>query len=168
MPDIFISYATEDRQTAKRLAARLREDGWDVLWDQVIEAGADWDATIQTALQNARCVLVLWSAISRKSFWVRAEAADSCERDAYVPVCIDGAELPRLFRHVQAQSIVFMANSSSRRHRCLIEPTTMLPPTVRSKTRALRFKCFDRRFPLQPRMTAMPVVVVFESDQFGF
>jgi len=43
---------------------------------------------------------------------------------------------------------LFMADSSSRRRRCWIEPTTMLPPTVRSKTRALRFKCFDRRFPV--------------------
>ena len=57
--------------------------------------------------------------------------------------------------------ILLVANSCSRRHWCLIEPTTMLPPTVRLKTHALRFKCFDRRFSLQPRMTAMAVVVVF-------
>ncbi len=105
MPDIFISYAKQDRLTAKRLAATLCEDGWNVFWDQAVEAGADWDAAIQSTLQKARCVLVLWSATSRKSFWVRAEAAESCERDAYVPVRIDDVEPPRLFRHVQAQSI---------------------------------------------------------------
>src|SRR5690348_2231392 len=73
-----------------------------------------------------------------------------------------------LLELLELLSCLFMANSCSRRHRCLIEPTTMLPPTVRLKTHALRFKCFDRRFSFQPRMTAMSVVVVFESDQFGF
>src|ERR1700733_6885830 len=105
MPDIFISYAKEDRPVAKRLAAKLREDSWDVFWDRRIEPGAEWNEEIQRALHDARCVLVLWSAASGKSFWVRGEAADSCERDSYVPVLIDDTEQPRLFRHVQAQSI---------------------------------------------------------------
>lgn len=105
MPDIFISYAKEDRLTAGLLAAKLREGGHEVFWDRRIEAGAEWNEEIQAALRRARCVLVLWSAASRKSFWVRGEAADACERDVYVPVLIDATEPPRLFRHVQAQSI---------------------------------------------------------------
>jgi hypothetical protein len=104
MLDIFISYAKEDRLTAERLAAELG-NGWKVFWDRRIEAGAEWNEEIQSALRDARCVLVLWSAASRKSFWVRGEAADTCERDVYVPVLIDATEPPRLFRHVQAQSI---------------------------------------------------------------
>lgn len=105
MPDIFISYARKDRPVAESLAAKLHEDGWEVFWDRRIEAGAEWNEEIQRALHDARCVLVLWSAASRKSFWVRGEAADSFERDSYVPVQIDETEPPRLFRHVQAQSI---------------------------------------------------------------
>jgi len=105
MIDIFISYAKEDRAVAKKLAAKLHEDGWEVFWDRRIAAGAEWNEEIQRALRDARCVLVLWSVASRKSFWVRGEAADSCERDSYVPALIDETEPPRLFRHVQAQSI---------------------------------------------------------------
>jgi hypothetical protein len=105
MTDIFISYAREDWPVAKSLAAKLREDGWEVFWDRRIEAGAEWNEEIQRTLRDARCVLVLWSAASRKSFWVQGEAAESCERDSYVPVLIDETEPPRLFRHVQAQSL---------------------------------------------------------------
>jgi len=103
--DIFISYANKDRQVAERLDAKLREDGWNVFWDRQIDAGAEWNEEIQRALQEARCVLVLWSAASRKSFWVRGEAADAFEREVYVPVLIDETEPPRLFRHVQTLSI---------------------------------------------------------------
>jgi len=106
MTDIFISYAKEDQQIASDLAARLyEEDGWEIFWDRTIEAGAEWNEEIQRALHNARCVLVLWSVDSRKSFWVRGEAAESYEKDVYLPVRIDETDPPRLFRHVQAQSI---------------------------------------------------------------
>ena len=106
MTDIFISYANEDRPAAERLEAKLREDGWRVFWDRRIEAGAEWNEDIQQALHDARCVLVLWSTTSRKSFWVRGEAADAYERDVYVPVLIEQTEPPRLFRHVQTPSLV--------------------------------------------------------------
>jgi len=103
--DIFISYAKANRAVAENLATELHEDGWEVFWDRRIEAGAEWNEEIQRALHQARCVLILWSAASRQSFWVRGEAADSFERGSYVPVGIDETEPPRLFRHVQAQSI---------------------------------------------------------------
>jgi TIR domain len=105
MPDIFISYAKEDRPTAELLARKLHEDGWDVFLDRGIEPGTEWSEKLQAALRAARCVLVLWSAASRKSLWVGGEAADACQRDVYVPVLIDATEPPRLFHHVQAQSI---------------------------------------------------------------
>jgi hypothetical protein len=103
--DIFISYAREDLSVAGDLAANLREHGWEVFWDSQIWAGASWNEEIQRTLHEARCVLVLWSAASRNSFWVAAEAATSFERNSYVPVRIDESEPPRLFRQVQAQSI---------------------------------------------------------------
>jgi hypothetical protein len=105
MTDIFISYATMDRPVAKSLAAKLIEANWNVFLDHRIEAGAEWNEVIQRALHEAHCVLVLWSAAARKSFWVQGEAAEAFERGTYVPVRIDGTEPPRLFRHVQAQSI---------------------------------------------------------------
>ncbi len=106
MTDIFISYARNDREIAADLAARLHEeDGWEIFWDRKIEAGAAWSSELQRRLESARCVLVLWSRTSRKSLWVQGEAAAAFERDVYLPVCIDDAGPPRLFREAQALSI---------------------------------------------------------------
>jgi hypothetical protein len=105
MTDLFISYASEDRPIAERLAVQLRVDGWEVFWDRQITAGAQWNAEIQRSLRDARCVIVLWSATSKKSFWVKGEAADSFETNRYFPLLIDKAGPPRLFEHVQAISI---------------------------------------------------------------
>ena len=79
MTDVFIGYATEDRQVAERLANTLYEDGWEVFWDRRIEAGAEWNEDIQPALLNARCVLVLWSAASRIHLWHNAAKRSSEE-----------------------------------------------------------------------------------------
>jgi hypothetical protein len=105
MTEIFISYASEDRPVAKSLAAALHERGLRVFWDRAIGPGAEWNEEIQRELHDARCVIVLWSAASSKSFWVGGEAADAFERGTYFPVRIDETLPPRLFRHAQAQSI---------------------------------------------------------------
>jgi TIR domain len=103
--DVFISYASKDRPVAQRLATALHESHYEVFWDRTIYAGAEWNEEIQSALRAAGCVIVLWSKASVNSFWVRGEAADAFERNAYVPVEIDETPPPQLFRHVQAQSI---------------------------------------------------------------
>jgi hypothetical protein len=54
----------------------------------------------------------------------------------------------------------------SRRHGCLIEPTAMVPPTIRLETRTSGFRRCDRSFSLQGVMAAVRVVVVSEGDQF--
>jgi hypothetical protein len=105
MFDVFISYASEDRPVAERLAARLGENDWRIFWDRGIATGAEWSKEIQRALHDARCVVVLWSAASRKSFWVAGEAANACERQSYFPVLIDASEPPELFRRFHMQSI---------------------------------------------------------------
>ncbi|HEU5284393.1 MAG TPA: toll/interleukin-1 receptor domain-containing protein, partial [Burkholderiales bacterium] len=64
MADIFISYASPDRETARTLAERLGELGHSVWWDRTIPPGRQFDEVIQEALHAARCVIVLWSAQS--------------------------------------------------------------------------------------------------------
>jgi hypothetical protein len=47
MADIFISYASPDRETARTLAERLGELGHSVWWDRTIPPGRQFDDVIQ-------------------------------------------------------------------------------------------------------------------------
>ena len=59
MSTIFISYANQDRETARGLAARLEAAGHSVWWDRTIPPGRVFDEVIQEALNASRCVVVL-------------------------------------------------------------------------------------------------------------
>jgi hypothetical protein len=76
MADIFISYASEDRNKAEELAETLSTHGWSVWWDRKIPLGKSYDEVIEKALGESKCVIVLWSAVSVVSEWVRNEASE--------------------------------------------------------------------------------------------
>jgi hypothetical protein len=101
MSDIFISYAREDRPRVERLAAALEQHGWAVWWDPDIRTGEDFGRRIHTALQAARCVIVVWSHQSIASPWVKDEAQVGQERGVLLPVCIDAVAPPLGFRQLQ-------------------------------------------------------------------
>ena len=101
MPDVFISYAHEDRTEADALAAALKERGLSVWWDRTIRPGTSFDQAIERELAAARCVVVLWSANSVASNWVRAEANEALDRGTLLPVSLDGTLPPLQFRLVQ-------------------------------------------------------------------
>jgi len=98
MADIFISYASEDRQRAHALAETLGARGWSVWWDREIPIGQAFDEVIEKALAGAKCVIVLWSAVSVASEWVRNEASEAKRRGILVPVFIDPVDAPLAFR----------------------------------------------------------------------
>jgi S1-C subfamily serine protease len=62
--DIFISYASPDRERARLLADGLERHGWSAWWDREIQHGRAFDDAIEEALNAARCVIVLWSNAS--------------------------------------------------------------------------------------------------------
>jgi hypothetical protein len=68
MSDIFISYARADKERAELLAEVFSRQGWSVWWDREIPPGKSFDETIETALNSARCVIVLWSKSLFKVF----------------------------------------------------------------------------------------------------
>ena len=80
MSDVFLSYASEDRERAAQLARALGQQGWSVWWDRKIIAGQAFDQAIERELEAARAVVVLWSAHSIASEWVKNEAAVAAER----------------------------------------------------------------------------------------
>jgi hypothetical protein len=104
--DIFISYATEDRERLSRLRELLEIRGWSVFWDEKTPVGKNWRRTIFEKLKASRCVIVAWSHASLESDWVTEEAADALKRDVLFPVLIDPVQPPFGFADVQAMSLV--------------------------------------------------------------
>src|SRR5688572_12069813 len=98
MAEIFISYAAEDRESARKLAEALSDRGWSVWWDRKIPLGKSFDEVIEKALGEARCVIVLWSALSVASEWVRNEASEGKRRGILVPVFLEPVNAPLAFR----------------------------------------------------------------------
>lgn len=96
--DVFISYGREDRRHAERIASILEQRGWSVWWDRKLLAGEQYSQAIEQQIDQARCVVVLWSTSSVASSWVRDEAAEGTQRNILVPVLIDDAEIPLGFR----------------------------------------------------------------------
>ena len=102
---IFVSYTHEDRAKAKVLADGLSARGWSVWWDRTIPPGRTFDEVIEEALDDAQCVVVLWSTTSIASNWVRAEAAEGARRQILVPALLDKVKIPLEFRRVQAADL---------------------------------------------------------------
>jgi len=105
MADIFISYARSDKARVAPLVAAIEAKGWSVWWDPAIAAGQQFDDQIDAELQAASAVLVVWTATSVASRWVRGEARDAAERGILVPVRFDDARLPIDVRAIQTTDL---------------------------------------------------------------
>ena len=98
MADIFLSYARDDADAARALAAALEGQGCSVWWDRKIRGGTEFSNEIEDALGAARAIIVLWSKTALRSHWVRDEAAFGRDNGKLIPVTIDGSEPPLGFR----------------------------------------------------------------------
>jgi tetratricopeptide (TPR) repeat protein len=101
MTSVFLSYVREDAEKARSLAAILERAGHSVWWDRQIKGGAQYSAEIEAALDAAEKVIVLWSATSVRSAWVRDEAAAGRDTGRLVPVALDKTQPPLGFRQFQ-------------------------------------------------------------------
>ena len=105
MSDIFLSYTERDRDTARRIAGVLDAAGWSVWWDRRIPAGETWRSVLEHALEDMRCMVVLWSAKSIESEWVYEEASEGRRQGKLVPVMIENVRPPAGFREIQAADL---------------------------------------------------------------
>ena len=106
MSHIFISYKREEQATAQKLAEALQGEGWTVWWDPKIRAGEYVDDVIEKALNEAKCVLVMWSSRSVNSEYVRAEATQALEQKKLIPVMIENVTLPFRFKRIHTGSLI--------------------------------------------------------------
>jgi serine/threonine-protein kinase len=102
--DLFVSYKSEDRARVKPLVEAFEADGLSVWWDAHIEAGDGWRQRIQTELDAARCVLVVWTkrSVGPEGRFVHDEATRAQRRGVCLPVLLDKVEPPLGFGEVQA------------------------------------------------------------------
>lgn len=104
-PHIFISFKTEERASALALKEALEQGGLSVWWQENIQCGREWHGEIDAALLSAGCVVVLWTAASIKSPWVRHEASQAVARGVYTPVRLSPMAIGSPFDRIQATDL---------------------------------------------------------------
>jgi len=103
MADVFISYASEDRNRVRPLADALQSRGFNVWWDRSLAAGHDYTAIIERELKAAKAVIVVWTQASAASTFVRDEAGRARDDGRLVPVMLDRVDIPLGFGAFQAE-----------------------------------------------------------------
>src|SRR5262245_10037872 len=139
MSDIFISYKREEQPVARKLANALESEGWSIWWDPKLRAGEHFDDVIEKALNEARCVIVMWSERSVQSRYVRDEATYSLDQEKLVPVTSESVKLPFRFRGVHTLSLLGWDGSKDvPEFRRLVEDivTIVGPPVAEGKRKA--------------------------------
>ena len=94
---VFVSYAREDREIARRFVAWLAASGYVPWWDDSIEGGAAFEDRIVRAIDGCLAVAVIWTLRSVGSTWVKFEAGQGHMRNKLVPLAVAGLDL----RHIR-------------------------------------------------------------------
>ena len=97
-PKIFISYAWKNQPIAKRLQTDLKRDGVEVFVDyEKITGGDSLPDRISAALDWCNTLILLWSADSAESYYVRQEWTSAFHLQKRIISCVlDGTKLPVL------------------------------------------------------------------------
>ena len=104
MAHVMVSYKREDEPRVAPLVRALRANGLEVWWDQALPGGEAWRENIQAAIDQAGCVVVVWShgSIGPDGGFVRDEATRAKARGLLVPVAFDAVMPPLGFGELQA------------------------------------------------------------------
>jgi adenylate cyclase len=107
---IFLSYAREDVESAKKLAEAVGRAGHEVWWDRHIQGGSRFTTEIDRALKDSEVVVVLWTDASIESAWVQDEAAEGRDTGRLVPVSLNGCRAPLGFRQFHTVALEWDEN----------------------------------------------------------
>lgn len=116
MTDIFVSYKRENEARVGRLVQALEKAGSNLWWDRGLPGGESWRANIQSALDSAKCVIVVWTreSVGPAGDFVRDEAGQAKARGILVPVILDrGVRPPLGFGELQAIDLSHWRGSAS-------------------------------------------------------
>mgnify|MGYP001214296433 CR=1 FL=1 len=99
--EVFISYATNDRERVLGLVDRLRDAGVTVWIDQAgIDASSMWSQEIVSAIKGCKVMLLSISPHSTESENVVKELALASERKKpIIPVYLEAAEIPETMEY---------------------------------------------------------------------
>ena len=70
---VFVSYASEDRKYVRSLVHWLRNQGFDVWYDEGIDVGKEWATVVREQVDNCAVVIVVMTPDSADSRWVDRE-----------------------------------------------------------------------------------------------
>lgn len=113
MADVFISHASQDGESANKIARALADRHVSVWSDQKIQAGGEWMQTIEQALTEAKVLVLCISPSFLASDWAQLEigVALSRSRDAgvgVIPLILRESDVPQAlkrFRNLDARSM---------------------------------------------------------------
>lgn len=155
--DIFISHASEDRDVADRIAAKLNAAGityW-LAYEQ-IELGDWFVPRVRDAIKSAKAIVVIVSRAAEQSGWVVRELGYAVERTRpMLPFKIEEFEVSDdflflLFGHQILTNQVFETNvdgTIARIHRLL---TPFVPDTPTSAMSSTPVPVFSKDWPAEP------------------
>lgn len=105
MHDIFISYSRQDKTWVDTLATVLTAQGYAVWWDAELLPGQNFENAIKQVLDNARCVVTVWSTASVGSLWVREESSYALQRHVLIPILYQPAVVPMPFGRIHTADL---------------------------------------------------------------
>ena len=105
MSDVFISYARSTEQQVQAVAEALRALGYSLWIDDQLPAHRNYSHVIEEELDQAKAVLVVWSAEAARSDWVMDEAERAREQRKLVQVRLDETRLPMPFGRIQCAEL---------------------------------------------------------------
>ena len=146
--DIFLSYARQDRGTARLFADGLVAEGFSVWWDASLRSGETFDEVIERNLRDAKAVVVLWSPASVASRWVRAEATLADRRNKLAPAIIQPCDRPIIFELTHAAELSdWTGEPSDPRWRTFVSDLHRLTKAATDREHAAANQALDK---LQP------------------
>jgi TolA-binding protein len=110
MTDVFISHARQDQEIARELAHDLQRRGYLVWWDAELDASNDFRETIQAALFDARCAVVIWSKLSVGSRFVRDEAGFALSQNKLISARTADLDVQLVPLGFQGQHVEMVSN----------------------------------------------------------